>query len=380
MMSKKDYYEILEVGKTASADELKKAYRRLAMQYHPDRNAGNAEAETRFKEINEAYEVLKDDQKRAAYDRYGHAAFEQGGGANPFDFNFGGAGGFADIFSEVFSEFMGGGSQRSYNPSGAVNGEDLRYDLTITLEEAYSGLEKNIIFNTTKACDKCNGHGTKDGKEAPICPTCRGKGRVHQQHGFMIMETTCPDCRGSGRKVKDVCPECKGNGYIADKKELKIKIPCGVDDGTRIRIAGEGAAGIRGGRNGDLYVFVSVKGHKLYERQGNDLYARIPVSMACAALGGCVEIPSVDGRKLELKIPAGTQSGHRLKIKNEGMPRLRSEQKGDLWVEVKVETPVNLSARQKELLEEFRAISGEDNCQPEEKSFFEKIKDLFTAA
>ena len=379
-MDKKDYYEVLEVAKNASTEEIKKSYRRLAMQYHPDRNAGNPDAEVKFKEINEAYEVLKDEQKRAAYDRYGHAAFEQGGGANPFDFNFGGAGGFADIFSEVFSDFMGGGRARQQSASSALDGEDLRYDLQITLEEAYSGLEKEISLNTTKVCETCHGHGTKDGNEAPKCTTCGGTGRVRRQHGFMVMETTCPDCRGSGHKVTDACPDCHGNGFVSHKKELKIKIPAGIDDGTRIRVSGEGAAGLRGGRNGDLYVFISVKGHKLYERQGNDLYARIPISMTCAALGGCVNIPSVDGRKLELKIPAGTQSGHRLKIKNEGMPKLRSTQKGDLWIEVKVETPVNLNAKQKALLEEFRAISGKAECQPEEKSFFDKIKDLFSAA
>lgn len=377
-MNKQDYYEVLEVAKTATADEIKKSYRHLAMQYHPDRNAGNADAETKFKEINEAYEVLKDEQKRAAYDRYGHAAFEQGGGANPFDFNFGGAGGFADIFSEVFSDFMGGGNRRQ--TSSAQDGDDLRYDVEISLEEAYSGLEKNIVFNTTKVCETCHGHGTKDGKEALVCKTCGGAGRVHRQHGFMIMENVCPDCHGRGRKVDDHCADCSGTGFVKYKKELKIKIPAGVDDGTRIRVAGEGAAGVRGGQNGDLYVFVNVKGHKLYERQGNDLYARVPVSMVCAALGGVVEIPSVDGRKLELKVPVGTQSGHRLKIKNEGMPRLNSAVKGDLWVEIKVETPVNMNAKQKALLEEFRSLSGEANCQPEEKGFFDKIKDLFKAA
>lgn len=378
-MSKQDYYETLEVSKTASAEEIKKSYRKLAMKYHPDRNAGNAEAETKFKEINEAYEVLKDEQKRAAYDRYGHAAFEQGGGANPFDFNFGNAGGFADIFSEVFSDFMGGGQSRR-NASASQNGDDLRYDLEITLEEAYSGLEKNITFNTTKGCETCHTHGTKDGKEAPQCPTCHGTGHVRRQHGFMIMDTPCPDCHGSGRKVTDPCPDCHGNGFVNFKKELKVKIPAGVDDGTRIRIAGEGAAGIRGGQNGDLYVFISIRGHKLYERQGENLYTQIPVSMTCATLGGTIEIPSVDGRKIEIKIPAGIQSGHRLRIKGEGMPRLRSTAKGDLWVEIKVETPINLTARQKELMEEFRSISGENNCQPEEKGFFNKIKDLFKAA
>lgn len=378
-MDKKDYYEVLQVAKNASAEVIKKSYRHLAMQYHPDRNAGNSEAEAKFKEINEAYEVLKDEQKRAAYDRYGHAAFAQGGGANPFDFNFGSAGGFADIFSEVFSDLMGGRQSRR-EASNAYDGEDLRYDLQITLEEAYIGLEKEISFKTTKVCETCHGHGTKNGQEAPKCTTCGGSGRVRRQHGFMLMETVCPNCQGSGHKISDPCPDCHGNGFINYKKDLKIKIPAGVDGGTRIRLAGEGAAGIRGGQNGDLYVFINIKGHKLYERQGNDLYARIPISMTCAALGGSVEIPSVDGRKLELKIPSGTQTGHRLKIKNEGMPILRSASKGDLWIEVKVETPVNLNARQKELLEEFRTISGEADCQPEEKGFFDKIKDLFSAA
>ena len=374
-MSKQDYYEVLGVSKNANSDELKKAYRHLAMQYHPDRNPGNKEAEQKFKEINEAYEVLKDEQKRAAYDRYGHAAFEQGGGANPFDFNFGSAGGFADIFSEVFSDLMGGGSRRGANTS--FNGEDLRYDLEISLEEAFCGIEKNIVYNTTQTCEKCHGNGTKDGSPAPACPTCKGTGRVRQQRGFMVMETTCPDCRGSGKKITEKCPECSGKGFINTQKELKVKIPAGVDDGTRIRISGEGAAGSFGGKNGDLYVFISIKGHKLYERQGSNLYALATVSMACAALGGVIEIPSVDGRKLELKIPAGTQTGHRLKIKNEGMPELRGNSRGDLWIEIKVETPVNLNSRQKELLEEFRKISGEQNCQPEEKSFLNKIKDLF---
>ena len=375
-MSKQDYYETLEVAKGATVEEIKKSYRRLAMKYHPDRNQGNAEAEAKFKEINEAYEILKDDQKRAAYDRYGHAAFEQGGGANPFDFNFGS--GFGDIFSEVFSDFMGGG-RRSNRASAGSDGEDLRYDLEISLEDAFNGLEKEISFPTEKVCDKCNGFGTKDGKEPPVCPTCRGSGRVHRQHGFMIMETVCPDCGGRGRKVKDACPECKGAGTVPYAKELKIKVPAGIDDGTRIRLAGEGMPGVGGGTNGDLYIFVTVREHKLYSRQGADLFVQIPVSMACAALGGSVEIPGIDGHKIEVKVEAGTQSGQRLKIKGEGMPKIRSVDKGDLWVEFKVETPVNLSPRQKELLEEFRSISGDDGCQPAEKSFFEKIKDLFAA-
>ena len=376
-MSKQDFYETLEVSKGATIAEIKKSYRRLAMKYHPDHNQGNAEAEAKFKAINEAYEVLKDEQKRAAYDRYGHAAFEQGaGGGNPFDFGFGG--GFGDIFSEVFSDIMGGG-RRSGAASAGRHGEDLRYDLSVSLEEAYHGLEKEISFPTEKVCDKCNGFGTKDGKEPPVCPTCRGSGRVHRQHGFMIMETVCPDCGGRGRKVKDACPECGGKGTVPFTKELKIKIPAGIEDGTRIRLAGEGMPGVGGGANGDLYIFVNVGEHKLYSREGADLFVQIPVSMACAALGGKVEIPAIDGHKIEVKVAAGTQSGARLNIKGEGMPKIRSVDKGDLWIEFKVETPVNLNARQKELLEEFRALSGDDSCQPAEKSFFEKIKDLFAA-
>lgn len=375
-MSKQDYYEVLSVSKSATAAEIKKAYHQLAMQYHPDRNPGDAEAESKFKEINEAYEVLKDEQKRAAYDRYGHAAFTQGGG-NPFDFNFGGAG-FADIFSEVFSDFMRGGS--ASNSAYDNRGEDFRYDLDISLEEAYNGVEKTITYPATECCQTCHGHGTHDGKEAPFCKTCQGHGRVRRQHGFMVMETVCHDCGGSGRKPEKVCAECNGIGVKKCEKEVKIKIPAGIDNGVRIRVAGEGGAGSKGGASGDLYVFVNIRDHKLYSRHGADLYLQMPISMACAALGGVMEIPGIDGHKIEVKIAAGTQTGQRIKIKNEGMPVIRSVDKGNLWVEFNVETPVNLTSRQKELLEEFRNLSGDDNCQPAEKSFLEKIKDFFTAA
>jgi len=371
-MIKRDYYEILQVSRSADGVEIKKSYRSLAMECHPDRNKDNPEAEVKFKELCEAYEVLKDDQKRAAYDRYGHAAFENGrnGGGNPFDF-----GGFSDIFSEVFADFMGGG--RSQQASYERDGDDLRYDVSVTLEEAYSGVEKEITFSTTKACETCNGHGTKNGKEAPVCAKCKGRGRTQINRGFMIMETICPDCRGSGRKVSEACKDCGGEGATRYKKDLKVKIPAGVDNGTRVRLAGEGAAGVRGGSVGDLYVFINVKEHKLYHRQGADLYVRMPISMACATLGDSMEIPSVDGRKVEVKIPSGTQTGQRVKIKGEGMPKIQSTDKGDLWVEFKVETPVNLSERQKELMAEFRSLGKEINCQPEEKGFFDKLKGLF---
>ncbi len=381
-MTEKDYYEILEVSKTASGDEIKKSFRRLAMQYHPDRNPGNKEAEARFKEINEAYEVLKDEQKRAAYDRYGHQAFANGGmgGGSPFggfEFNFG-TGGFSDIFSDIFSEFMGGGRSGGRN-NYARPGADVRYNLEITLEEAFSGLEREITIPSSEPCATCNGHGTKDGKEAPLCPHCQGSGKVRLQKGFFVVEQACPHCRGSGRLVKDVCPDCKGAGAIRKEKTIKVKIPAGIEDGTRMRISGAGEAGTRGGADGDLYVFVSVKAHKLYERDGANLYARIPISMCCAALGGKIEIPSVDGEKIALDIAAGSQNDQVIRVKNQGMTMMRSKNRGDLFVKLRVETPVNLSARQKELLEEFRSISKDDKCQPESKGFFEKIKDLFVA-
>lgn len=382
MSEKADYYEVLEVSRTAGGEEIKKAFRRLAMQYHPDRNPGNKEAEQKFKEINEAYEVLKDEQKRAAYDRYGHQAFANGSGGpggNPFggfDFNFGGAGGFADIFSDVFSEFMGGGRrQQSY----AVRGADVRYNMEITLEEAFAGIEKEVTIPSSETCEECHGHGTKDGKPAPVCPHCQGSGKVRLQKGFFVVEQACPQCGGSGHKVGDVCPKCKGRGAINKEKVIKIKIPAGIEDDTRMRIPGGGEAGIRGGDNGDLYVFVSVKTHKLYTRDGASLYTRVPISMCCAALGGTIEIPAVNGEKIELKIAPGAQNDDVIKVKNEGMTILRSSRRGDLFVKLRVETPVSLSARQKELLEEFRSISKDDKCQPEAKSFFDKIKDLFAA-
>lgn len=380
-MTEKDYYEILEVSKDASGDEIKKSFRRLAMQYHPDRNPGNKEAETKFKEINEAYEVLKDEQKRAAYDRYGHQAFANGGmgGGNPFGgFDFGGgAGGFADIFSEVFSEFVGRG--RGAGRTYAQRGQDVRYNMSLTLEEAFTGLEKEITLPSTETCETCHGHGTKDGKEAPTCPYCKGSGKMRMQQGFFVVEQDCPQCKGTGHMVKDACPDCKGKGFVKKQKTIKVKIPAGVEDGMRVRVQGGGEAGIRGGESGDLYVFVSVKEHKLYEREGANLYARIPISMCCAALGGSIEIPSIDGSKIDVKVSAGAQSDQVIKVKNQGMSMVRSERRGDLFVKLHVETPVNLSARQKELLEEFRAIGKEESCQPEAKGFFDKIKDLFAA-
>lgn len=384
-MSDFDYYEVLGVSKTATADELKRAYRSQAMKFHPDRNPDNPDAEARFKEINEAYDVLKDEQKRAAYDRYGKQAFQNGGmgGGNPFGgfgFDFGGAGGFGDIFGDIFSEFMGGSRQRA-NPNAPQDGADLRYNLDITLEEAYNGIEKEIKVPHAEVCDACHGHGTADGKEAPVCPTCHGRGKIQtQQGGFFIVESTCPACKGKGRVVKAACKKCHGEGLTHSEKQIKIKIPAGIESDTRMRVAGGGEAGLRGGQSGDLYVFINVLPHKLYAREGANLYTTVPVSMACAALGGKIEIPSIDGRSISIDVPAGTQTNQQQKIGGEGMPTIRSKHKGDLFVRFAVETPVNLSRRQKELLEEFRSLSKDENCQPQTKSFMDKIKDLFKVA
>lgn len=381
-MTEKDYYEILEVSKTASADEIKKSFRRLAMQYHPDRNPGNKEAETKFKEINEAYEVLKDEQKRAAYDRYGHQAFTGGmggAGGNPFggfEFNFG-SGGFSDIFSQVFSDFMGGAQGNAGNY--AQPGNDVRYNLEISLEEAFSGIEKEITIPSTVACEQCHGHGTKDGKEAPVCSFCKGSGHVRMQKGFFVVEQACPHCHGTGHLVTEPCEKCKGAGITHQDKTIKVKIPAGIEDNTRMRIPGGGTAGIRGGENGDLYVFISVKEHKLYTREAANLYTRVPISMCCAALGEKIEIPAIDGQKIELNITAGSQNDQVIRVKGQGMTMMRSKGRGDLFVKLRVETPVNLSAKEKALLEEFRTISQDNTCQPESKGFFDKIKDLFVA-
>ena len=348
------------------------------MKYHPDRNPGDKEAEQKFKQINEAYEVLKDEQKRAAYDRYGKNAFAGGGmgGSNPFGggFDFSG-GGFADVFNDIFSEFMGGGArQRSYSQRGS----DLRYNLNITLEEAFNGVEKEIVIPTTKECETCHGHGTKDGKEPEVCPTCKGSGKVRtQQGGFFVFETTCPNCKGTGRVIKETCSDCRGAGQVKINKKLKINIKAGIESNMRIRVAGEGMAGVHGGENGDLYVGIVVEPHKLYERHGDDLYTAIPISVSCAILGGAVEIPAIDGTKVKVEVPAGTQNDTLIKVKGQGMHLYDSERRGDLYVSAKVIIPTKINAKQKELMEAFRAENKDDSCQPELKSFFERIKDLF---
>ena len=375
-MADTEYYDLLEVKKDASAEEIKRAFRKQAMKYHPDRNPGDKEAEQKFKAINEAYEVLKDEQKRAAYDHYGKAGLNGMGGGNPFGGGFDFSGGFADVFSDIFSEFMGGGG--AHKASYTQRGSELRYNLNISLEQAFNGTEEEIVVPTTVMCETCHGHGTKDGKLPDECAMCHGTGKVRrQQGGFFMFETTCPNCRGSGRMVKDPCPDCSGLGQKKTNKKLRIKIKKGVETNMRIRIAGEGMAGVHGGENGDLYVGIFVEPHKLYERNGDDLYTSVPVSVACAILGGNVEIPGIDGRKVTVEIPAGTQNDQLIKVKEEGMHLYDSDKRGDLYVNVKVIIPTKLSDKQKELMEAFRAESKDDSCQPEIKGFFDKIKDLF---
>ena len=377
MTTNTDYYELIGVSKGASAEEIKKAYRKKAMQYHPDRNPGDKEAEAKFKEINEAYEVLKDEQKRAAYDRYGHQAFRGGmgggaGGANPFDgFDFTGSG-FADVFSDIFSEFTGQGRarQRSY----ATRGEDIRYDVSLSLEDAFVGVEKEITISSSKKCEHCHGHGTADGKEPGVCPTCGGSGKVRtQQGGFFVFETICPQCKGAGRVVLDKCKKCRGTGKERIEKTLKIKIPAGVVNGTRMRVSGEGEVGKNGGPNGDLYVFVSVKEHKVYEREGENLFCEVPVSMIKATLGGEIKLKGIDGEEIVVDVKSGTQPGDKVRLKGKGMKFMNTDRRGDLFVLFKVIIPTKLSSEQKSLLEKFREKS--DGEEEEEKGFWAKLFD-----
>lgn len=374
----KDYYELLGLQKGATDVEIKKAYRTLAMKYHPDRNPGNAEAELKFKEVTEAYEVLKDSQKRAAYDRYGHAAFAQGAGAGAggfggFNFDFGGAGaGFGSIFEDIFSEFMGGG-RRSRQQEG-VRGADIRYDLEITLEEAYKGLTKEIEIQTAVKCEDCHGTGAAEGSKAETCDTCHGTGRVRRQAGFFIEERTCPTCNGTGKVIKNPCKKCGGTGKISQKKVLEVTIPAGIDSGNRMRLAGQGEAGMNGGPNGDLYIFVHIKPHPIFKRDAANLYCTVPLSMTTAALGGEIDIPCIDGSSEKVKINEGTQSGTEVRLRKKGMTMLQSKSVGDLFVRFTVETPTKLTDKQKELLKQFAEESKESS--PQSTGFFEKLREL----
>lgn len=374
-MSKHDYYELLGVPRNASAEDLKKAYRKLAMEHHPDRNHGKKEAEQKFKEISEAYEILSDQQRRAAYDRFGHAAFEQGGGAGMGGFEFGA--GFADIFDEMFGEILGGGGRGRGGPQAAQRGADLRYDLDISLEEAFRGVNKEIEIANSASCGECKGSGAAAGTSPTECVTCRGMGRVRAQQGFFTIERACPTCQGGGRIIQNPCKKCSGQGRVRQERTLSVAIPAGVESGTRIRLSGEGEAGARGGHSGDLYVILEVQPHPIFQRDGANLYCRVPIPMTVAALGGSIDVPTIDGEMVAMEVEHGTQTGQRTRLKHKGMSVLRSSSRGDLYVELAVETPVHLSKRQKELLKEFAEESGDLKHSPESASFLDKVKELF---
>jgi molecular chaperone DnaJ len=374
-MAKRDFYEVLGVTRTADEKDLKGAYRKLAMQFHPDRNPGDDAAEARFKEVNEAYDALKDPQKRAAYDRFGHAAFENGGGGPGFN------GDFAQTMSDIFESFFGGdfGERRTGGNSGRggrERGADLRYNMDISLEEAFSGKEVEIRVPTSLVCDVCIGTGAKPGTSPQTCRTCGGAGRVRAMQGFFTVERTCMSCQGRGQVIADPCGKCGGNGRITNEKMLTVNIPAGIEDGTRIRLAGEGEAGLRSGPNGDLYIFIGIRPHPFFQRDGADIFCRVPISMTVAALGGQFDVPTLEGEKTKVKIPEGTQTGKQFRLKGKGMPVMRAHQTGDMYIQVLVETPQNLTRRQKELLEEFEtASSGETH--PDSTGFFAKVKDFF---
>lgn len=378
MTGKQDYYELLGVGRTASADEIKKAYRKLAMQLHPDRNPGDKKAEQKFKEVNEAYDVLKDEQKRAAYDRYGHSAFTGGGGGPG---GFGGAAGFdfgssfADIFEDLFG--MGGGQQRrgQSESTSATRGADLRYNMSISLEDAFKGKQETINVTTSVSCDLCHGSGGEKGTKPVTCATCNGSGRIRASQGFFTIERTCPTCQGLGKVIKDPCRKCAGSGRMRKEKTLAVNVPAGVEEGTRIRLAGEGEVGIRGGPAGDLYIFLSIKPHDLFKRDGADIHCETPIKMTTAALGGSIEVTTIDGSRIKVTVPEGTQSGHQFRLRGKGMSILRSSSRGDMYIHTIVETPVKLNRKQRDLLKEFEKSS--EGTSPESDSFFAKMKDFW---
>ena len=366
MSSDSDYYELLEIERTADDGSIKSSYRRLAMRWHPDKNPGDAAAEAKFKAISEAYDVLKDPQKRAAYNQYGKAAFQQGGGGGAQDF-----GGFADIFDNIFGEFTGRGRQR-----GPQRGADLRYDMEITLEEAFHGKATEIRVDVSAACEPCSGSGAKPGTSAKQCGTCNGQGKVRAQQGFFVVERPCPSCQGRGQVMADPCSSCRGEGRADKTKTLAVNVPPGVDDGTRIRLSGEGEAGARGAPTGDLYIFLHVKRHSVFQRDGTTLFASVPISFSTAALGGTITVPGLDRVDHEIRIPAGIQSGKQIRQRGAGMPVLNGRGTGDMVVQIEVETPTKLTSKQKELLEAFRATeTGAES--PQSEGFFSKLKDMW---
>ena len=373
-MAKRDYYDVLGVSKSSSADQIKSAYRKLAVKYHPDKNKGDKAAEEKFKEASEAYHVLSNSERKQNYDNFGHAAFENSGGGRGGFGNFDFSGHFSDIFEDFFGEGFGGGGRRNRRANN--RGSDLRYDLSITLEEAYTGKKQDIKFSTSEKCETCKGSGSKPGHDAGSCSMCGGHGQVRSSQGFFTVQQTCPQCSGSGEEITNPCSNCNGQGKKQASKRLSVTIPKGVDDGTRIRLAGKGEAGSRGAGNGDLYLFVNVYSHELFKRSDEHLFFECPISIADAALGSTIEIPTIDGGKAKIKIPAGTQSGKQLRLKSKGMPYMRGSGNGDLYVQVNTEVPVSLNKEQKELLEKFREIENEKS-NPSIKKFFQKAKSFW---
>ena len=370
-MSKRDFYEILDCAKNSSEAELKKAYRKKAKELHPDRNPGSPSAEENFKQVNEAYDVLKDPNKKAAYDRYGHAAFEGNmGGGGQGDFS----SAFSDVFEDLFGDFMGGGNRQG-NTNRANRGADLRYNMRINLDEAFLGKKTTINIPSSISCETCSGSGADGGAKPSPCPTCSGIGKVRAQQGFFTVERTCPTCSGKGQIIKNPCRKCSGEGRVERERKLSVNIPAGVETGTRIRLAGEGEAGLRGGSSGDLYIFIEVNQHPIFEREGQNLFCRIPIAMSTAALGGDLEAPTIDGGKTKVKVPEGVQTNKQLRLKGKGMPSLRGNTKGDLYIELLIETPVNLTNTQRELLRKF-ADEGENN-NPANKDFFSRVKSFW---
>lgn len=384
-MSKRDYYDVLGVSRDASAEELKKAYRSQAKKLHPDQNPSDKDAEQRFKELNEAYDALKDEQSRAAYDQFGHAAFDGGmggfgrgqGGMGGMGGGFGGAS-MSDIFDDLFGEFMGGRGGRGgrRGSGGQMRGHDLRYNMEISLEEAFEGKKAQVRVPGSVTCEACHGSGAAPGSSPITCPTCQGDGKVRASQGFFTVERTCPTCHGRGQTIDKPCTSCNGAGRVEKERTLSVNIPPGVEDGTRIRLAGEGEAGMRGGPSGDLYIFLSVKPHRIFERDGADLFCRVPISMVTAAMGGEIEVPTLGGKKVKVKIPEGAQTGRQFRLKGKGMPVVNSRETGDLYIQITIETPVNLTKKQKELLKEFEESSSPSNS-PESTGFFAKVKEFW---
>ncbi len=373
-MAKRDYYDVLGLNRAANEQDIKGAFRKLAKEYHPDCNPGDIEAEQRFKEVNEAYEALKDPQKRAAYDRFGHAAFE-GNGAGPGAHGFGAdfSASMSEIFDDLFGEFMGG---RRRQRSGRERGADLSYNMEITLADAYVGKIAQIRVPSSVTCDACSGSGAEPGSSPIACPTCNGFGKIRASQGFFTIERTCPNCQGRGEIIQDPCLACDGSGRVTRERMLSVNIPAGVEDGTRIRLAGEGEAGLRGGPPGDLYIFLSIGTDEIFQRDGSDLFCKVPITITTAALGGQVEVPTIDGGRARVKIPEGTETGKQFRLRNKGMPVLRSTLTGDLYVQVEIETPQNLTRKQKELLKEFEKASTE-NTNPGLSGFASRVKEFW---